>query len=164
MYCHHTQQESNRARLVFCTRHTAESVQIHPLLLGAESFDPERRRLNAIQHSRLRNDWTSSTHCRGTRSDTLKVMCIGFSSFNCSLQQLPTHFSLEHKIETLQDPTQHVSAQKLRADVGLDSQSLSSSKSATRGSSPAVATMTKVCEDDVALPNSSSRSNTFGCR
>ena len=44
MYCHYTQKESNRAVLVFCTRHTAESVQIQALLLGAESFDPGRRR------------------------------------------------------------------------------------------------------------------------
>ena len=38
MYCLYKQQESNRVVLVFCTRHTAESVQIQALLLGAESI------------------------------------------------------------------------------------------------------------------------------
>ena len=47
MYCLY-KQESNRVVLVFCTRQTAESVQIQALLLGAESFDPERRRLTLL--------------------------------------------------------------------------------------------------------------------
>ena len=48
MYCLYKQQESIRVVLVFCTRHTAESVQIQVLLLGAESFDPGRRRVTLL--------------------------------------------------------------------------------------------------------------------
>ena len=48
MYCLYKQQESNRVVLVFYTRHTAGSVQTQALRLGAESFDPGRRRLTLL--------------------------------------------------------------------------------------------------------------------
>ena len=48
MCCHYTQQASNRAVLVVCAHCITESVQINALLLGAEPFDPVRRRLTHL--------------------------------------------------------------------------------------------------------------------
>ena len=52
------------------------------------------------------------------RAQTLNC-ALSPSTIDCSFQSLFAHSSLENKIEIRQDPIQHVSARKFRADVGL---------------------------------------------
>ena len=117
---HSTQQGSNRActRVLYASRQQRLSgrVLIQALLLGTESFDPRRYRLIHLNTQIARpSEWPLQLSYHELRQ---KYRVLTQSPIDCSFQGLLAVQS-EYKIEIRQDPIQHVSAQRFRANVGL---------------------------------------------
>ena len=111
--CHSTQQRSDRAVLASWTHHT----QVQALLLGTESFDPGRYRLTRLNTQDCETIEIASLIVvpRAQAQHCASSPC----TVDCSFQGLLAHSSLGYKIEVRQDPIQHVSSQRFRADIGL---------------------------------------------
>ena len=129
--------------------------QIQALLPGTASFDPGRYHLTHL----------STQDCETIEMASLIVVpaqthncASSLSTIDCSFQGLLAHSSLGYKIEIRQDPIQHVSSQRFRADIGLIVVSFHLS-----GSYLAIC-HSSLQPQNIGVSNSSPRGNTFRCR